>query len=214
MKVFLIGYRSWAISAFKAVIKERKDLEFTILQNPEKLSKIENSVVLGAGWSWIIDQGLLDKNKIIALMHPSDLPNYAGGSPIQHQIIDGLTNSKATLFQVTKSLDGGPILYKTDLCLKGHMQNIFENLKNCTTELFLKFLNDYPNIPKTYQKPQKIYKRITPDDSRFLMNEISGMTTKELYNCIRSKEDPYPNMYIQDDIGKLYIRSADFVPHQ
>ena len=50
-------------------------------------------------------------------MHPSDLPKYAGGSPIQHQIINGVINSKATLFEVTKEIDSGPILYKTNLSL-------------------------------------------------------------------------------------------------
>tara|TARA_Y100000310_G_scaffold331187_1_gene404305 strand:- start:120 stop:782 length:663 start_codon:yes stop_codon:yes gene_type:complete len=213
MKIVLIGYRPWALSAFETITKQKPSIEFTTINNPRELLKVESSIILGAGWSWVINQDLLNKNKITALVHPSNLPDYAGGSPIQHQIIDGLTCSKATLFEVTKDIDGGPILYKTDLCLKGHMDQIFNNLRDCTVKLFLQFIDNYPNLPRQQQSPKKIYRRIKPEDSKFLKSEISRMTAKQLYNYIRCKESPYPNMYIEDKSGKLYFKKVEFIPN-
>ncbi len=44
MKVFLIGYRSWAISAFKAVIKQRKDKEDQIAQLIQQNEQLQGLV--------------------------------------------------------------------------------------------------------------------------------------------------------------------------
>jgi len=38
-------------------------------------------------------------------IHPSDLPKYRGGSPIQNQIIDGVKDSAVTLFKMDYDLD-------------------------------------------------------------------------------------------------------------
>ena len=68
------------------------------LNNPE--------IIFFIGWSWIIDDHLIKSNKCICL-HPSPLPKYRGGSPIQHQIINGESLSAVTFFEMTNDLDAG-----------------------------------------------------------------------------------------------------------
>lgn len=210
MKIVLAGYRSWATKAFDAVKLIFPEVSFSIASSPEELSKVHDSVILGAGWSWILDDSFIDRNEIIALVHPSDLPEYAGGTPLQHQIIAGIVNTKATLFEVTNKLDAGPILYKSDLSLEGNMIDIFSSLSDVTVDLFSRFIKDYPNIPKEIQKPKKIYKRLKPEDSNLsgLINEMSSL---EIYNHIRCREHPYPNAYIKDDTGTLYFKQVTFI---
>ena len=44
-----------------------------------------------------------------------NLPKFRGGSPIQNQIIRGITKSKISAFRVNSVIDGG------DICLKRHI---------------------------------------------------------------------------------------------
>ena len=44
------------------------------------------------------------------MLHPSALPKFRGGSPIQNQIIRNIKNSKVTLFKMNEKIDAGPII--------------------------------------------------------------------------------------------------------
>ena len=210
MKVVLAGYREWATAAFSILKNEIKNVSFVEVNTPEQLNKISNSIVLGAGWSWILDESFLTRNKITALVHPSDLPSYAGGTPLQHQIINGITQTKATLFEVTNDLDGGPILYKSDLSLSGNMTDVFESLTKATVNLFKQFINDYPNVNKQYQTQGKIYKRLKPEDGEITREMFQDMSALDLYNYIRCREKPYPNTFLKDKTGTLYFGNVSF----
>ena len=78
-------------------------------------------IIILLGWSWILKKEVVNNFYVIGI-HPSDLPNYAGGSPIQNQIINGLSSSKCTLFKISKYVDKGPILGKTNLNLDGNIE--------------------------------------------------------------------------------------------
>ena len=87
MKIVLIGYREWALKAFSnfrnlKVLKTNEDLNFFI----DEYKSEEDLCLLFAGWSQIIKSEIIDKFICISL-HPSDLPRFRGGSPIQNQKI-------------------------------------------------------------------------------------------------------------------------------
>ena len=44
------------------------------------------------------------------MLHPSSLPQYRGGSPIQNQIIDGIKESEVCIFKMEKEIDSGQII--------------------------------------------------------------------------------------------------------
>lgn len=212
MKIIFAGYRTWAIKAFEDVIEKCSLKNFEIVSKPEDLNKIRNSVILGAGWSWIIPPEVIEGNELIALMHPSDLPKYSGGSPIQHQIIDGLTKTMGALFQVDTKIDAGPIFLKKEMSLTGNMDEIFESLRTVTCDLMSEFIVKYPDIKPTPQEKTKerVRKRLKPEDSRIAKEDFQKYSTETLYNMIRCRENPYPNVYVEDDHGRLYISSVRY----
>ena len=62
------------------------------------------------------------------MLHPSPLPKFRGGTPIQNQIIAGKKISSVTLFKINKILDGGPIIAKKPYSLEGSMSQILARI--------------------------------------------------------------------------------------
>ena len=68
-------------------------------------------VGLVAAYGQIIPQSILDKfSGQIYNIHPSLLPKYRGPSPLQQQILDGLTQTGVTIIQLDAKMDHGPIV--------------------------------------------------------------------------------------------------------
>ena len=66
---------------------------------------------LVAAYGKIIPQSILDKfNNHIYNIHPSLLPKFRGPSPLQKQILDGVTQTGVTIIQLDEKMDHGPIL--------------------------------------------------------------------------------------------------------
>jgi methionyl-tRNA formyltransferase len=213
-KIIFCGYRSWAIDVFHEIKKNHTSCDFYLAENMKALSDLlyipEVDLVILAGWSWILKKSVVSNNLVVGL-HPSNLPDYAGGSPIQNQIIDGVINSKMTLFKLDKKIDTGEILLKTDLNLSGDMKEIFKSLTESSVLLINKILSEYSEI-KSYEQGDggKKCRRIKPQDSRLTVERIKKMSTVDLYNFIRCREDPYPNVYIEDEEGKLYLKKVKY----
>lgn len=217
--VVFAGYRDWADELFSRVSHECPEKLFIRAASPDELSllidRIQPDCVVLAGWSWILPEEIVNSTLVVGL-HPSDLPDYAGGSPIQHQIIDGVTSSKMTLFRVTSSLDSGPALSKVELSLCGHMEDIFERMVECGVRLLVPVFQDLKKIAampvETLYCVEEVKnkRRLKPEASRLKRSDFQTLTTLELFNLIRAREDPYPNVYIEDETGKLFFTRAEF----
>ena len=59
------------------------------------------------------------------MKHPSPLPKFRGGSPIQNQIINGKSDSAVSIFKISEKLDEGDIIYQKYLSLEGELSKIF-----------------------------------------------------------------------------------------
>ena len=221
MHVLFCGYRDWALTTLANVKSLVPDVDFALVSNPEEmaaaLAKGEKpDLILCVGWSWILPPSLVDSIPTVGI-HPSDLPAYAGGSPIQHQILDGITDTRASLFRLTSKLDRGPILAKAPLSLEGRLSEVFDELASVSSRLICGFLRDYPaSLERTvlaesdFQEGPR--KRLLPKDSELTFEKISKMNCRELYDFIRCHEDPYPNAYFEDETGKVLIKCAEFEP--
>lgn len=215
--VVFAGYRDWADRILEMLTVRCGGMEFVRVDSPEALSAAidgeQPGLVLLAGWSWILPEAELEKQPVFGL-HPSDLPDYAGGSPIQHQIIDGVRDSKLTLFRLTPKLDHGPTVFKADLSLDGHLDEIFERISTAGADLMERLLNEFPDHPEIREPvpddQAKTRRRLKPDASRLEKAELGGFTCEELYNLIRAREDPYPNVYVEDETGRLYFKRVEF----
>jgi methionyl-tRNA formyltransferase len=168
-----------------------------------------------AGWSWKIENSVVNNSYVVGL-HPSDLPNFKGGSPIQNQILQGITKTKASLFKLTECFDDGPVLLQTELSLKGSINNIFKNLKAATITLFNRFLKEetFNKNPPASKNGGSYYKRLSKEDSRVFPKCFLEMNALTLYNLMRCREDPYPNVFIEDKTGRLLFKKVDFIENE
>ena len=147
MRVIFCGYRSWALNIIDEIKKHKKINSCEIITSKEEYDFKFNKLVINAdlivflGWSWIIPKKITNKYLCVG-MHPSDLPDYRGGSPIQHQIINGVIETKISLMTISEKLDGGDIWLKNYLDLRGNnIECIFKNIEKSSIVLFNNFLD-------------------------------------------------------------------------
>lgn len=221
INVVFCGYRSWANSIFEVVEKHNNINVKKTIKTFEEYKEFEAhpisdvDLILFIGWSWIIPESFTD-NHICLGIHPSDLPQYRGGSPLQNQIINGVLNSKVSLITLSSKLDAGEIWLKEDLALAGDsMDDIFDNIIHSSITLMNSFFNDYPNIKPITQDISKgsYFKRRKPEESKLTIDDFNKMTLQELYKFIRSLTDPYPNAFIEDNEGnRLVFKNVSYIP--
>ncbi|MCZ8313250.1 MAG: formyltransferase family protein [Magnetospirillum sp.] len=215
MHIQICAYREWALAAARAVEALCAEHRFSTAKDPHELERQligakAPDLICAIGWSWIFDRVLAESTWIVGV-HPSDLPDFAGGSPIQNQILEGVTATKNTLFRITPDLDAGPILGKVPLSLAGHMHEIFANLTFSTVVLLDRFIRAFPDgIVQTPQVPSKKLRRLKPEAGRLHPDDFARMDTAKLFDFIRCREDPYPNAYMEDSAGILHFKRADF----
>ena len=220
MKVIFCGYRDWALNVINKIKSHPRITEFKIISSKNKYDNefselvLQTDMIIFLGWSWIIPKEIT-KNHLCLGVHPSDLPCYRGGSPIQNQIIDGVTKTKVSLMTLDEKLDAGSVWLKNDLNLEGdNIHIIFKNIENSTIDLFETFFNSYPNIKATDQNLElgSYFKRRKPEQSRLEIDDFKSKSLKEIYDFVRCLTDPYPNAFIEDKSGnKLIFKEVRYI---
>ena len=211
MKILCVGYRDWAIKIYTNLKKRRKNifLHYTKSYLEKKILKVNPDIILFYGWSWIIKKKIF-KNYDCFMLHPSPLPKYRGGSPIQNQIIRDEKNSAVTIFKVNEIIDGGDIYFQKKILLTGSLSEIFERIIKEGTKGTLKILNKKKN--KTKKQNHNIatyFKRRKPQQSEITVKEIKEKPAKYIANKIRMLDDPYPNAFIKLKNKKLFIKKFE-----
>ena len=210
MKILFCGYRDWAIRIHKAL---GKICDFA--SNPEELKEKTATTcydsIFFIGWSWMVEDELIESSRCIC-MHPSPLPKYRGGSPLQNQIISGETKSAVTFFVMDSKMDHGKILWQQDFSLSGELVYILAKLAELG-KLGVEFILNNPNYEGYEQDHSQatVYKRRKPADSEIKPEDFCVMTAEKLYNKIRCLQDPYPRPFIKCKDGTiLYITGAEY----
>lgn len=208
MKVLGIGYRDWAISIYKNLSKNKIKIKILKKKNIslKEINKYNPDIILFYGWSKKVSNRIVEKYKCI-MLHPSKLPDFAGGSPLQNQIIRNIKKSAITLFVMNKKIDQGNIIAQKMIMLTGELKDIFNRIVKTGTLLSLNIIKK--NYIEKKIRVNKIYKRRSPSQSEITHKEIKTKNAIYLYNKIRMLQDPYPNAYIKTFDGKkLYIQKA------
>lgn len=204
MNVEYHGYRPWAKQIESNLKAVRSDAWCISDQKPD--------VSLYYGWSWIIPKEV-HEDHLCLILHPSPLPKYRGGSPLQHQIINGEKVSAVTILKVGEQLDAGEIYSQTAFSLDGTLNHIFKRIVNIGTVDTINVLKGIANgtIQPVAQDDSlaTIYRRRKPEQSRLTIEDLQTKTALELHNFIRALADPYPNAYMECADGKkLYFSGA------
>jgi methionyl-tRNA formyltransferase len=221
MKVIFLAYREWSLDVYKA-IERHPNVQFCVLCKTqvelEKLDLNDFDLIISCGWSEEIGNETLSKIKAIGV-HCAELDRYSYGSPIQLQIIDGVTRTKHRVFSFTYDEDSPRAhthncLYshEVDLDLSGNMADILEQMTVTSKVLFRRYLDDYPNIKwQKWPSEEIIRKKREPKDSVLSKEDFNNMNTEELYDFFRCLEGPYPNGCIKDEKGVLYIEKVKYL---
>jgi len=148
-------------------------------------------------------------------VHPSALPQYRGGSPLQHQIMSGVEDSAVTTFRMTSELDAGPIARTSGLSLKGSLAEIFERMSKIAADHIVSISQEWldTGVVATYPQygePTLFYRR-TPDMSEITLREWHSGEAEPLANKIRALNgEGYPPAFIRTIDGRrLVIREAE-----
>ncbi len=215
-RILFCGYRDWSIEIYNG-LSICGNTQMKIVKNTEQLMEVLESYdpdcIFFIGWSSILDKSIVDKYYCICL-HPSPLPKYRGGSPIQHQIIRGEKESAVTLFKMDEKIDQGPVVFQKSFSLDGDLREVFNRITSigrvAVQSIIDKIVNNLPLQEANQDHSQSsYYRRRKPHMSEIKPEDFTNLTAKELYDKIRALQDPYPNAFVRcKDGNKLYIYGA------
>jgi len=214
MYVDILGYRPWAYDIYKAVKLERPNLAIDYFSKLESL-RSHADVTFAVGWSEIIPEDIYSKRPVL-ILHPSPLPKYRGGSPIQHQLIAGEKVSAVTLFKLDAEhpeIDSGPIAWQMAFSLEGSLNQIFGRIIDLGTKGILNSISllECKELHFLEQDDTQatVFKRRLPYESEISRDEMTTWPAWKLEAKIRGLADPYPNAFITcADDEVLYITGA------
>lgn len=141
-------------------------------------------IVFVLGYTKILEQKILLSNKLILVVHESDLPKGRGFSPLQWQVLEGKNNITVCLLEVTNKVDSGAIYDKILLKLNG--SELYDELRvkqaEATFRLIMRFLDNYPNNFSIQQSGvSSFYPRRYPSDSKLDIEK----SIREQFNLLR-----------------------------
>lgn len=226
LNVTILAYRDWAFPICEMIQNHPRVNQTKLLTNyqdyvnwfkpgvdTQASQNFVSDLVMFCGWSDQPDPEILKMVPHVGL-HCAESDKYSAGTPLQNQILDGIDVTTHRVFNVGyPELSRREWCYETKLSLQGNMSDVLEQMTATGKFLYRQFLNDWPNVEwkKWPQVNENMWsKKRTPQDSMITKNQFSQMSTKELYDFFRCLESPYPNGYIEDDFGKLYIEKVSF----
>jgi len=221
-KILFCSYREWSNKICDEIeyIFSYDPIDFIRCDTQEKflqiIKKEKFDVIFFLGWSDIISEKIVNSNLCICL-HPSLLPLYRGGSPLQNQLINNEDVSGITLFKMDKSLDKGPIIYQGKFNLKEEKNKGLDNIYSNIIKLGIQGIKEITisiikneNIKAVSQSGNSTYfKRRTPNMSEIQIEDFKNNTAEEILNKVVGLQDPYPNAFVLCKNGtKLYIKDV------
>ena len=209
MRLACIGYRDWSLNIYSKIKEEFPCYDFLIQTSKDTYSeqqilKFNPDLVFFYGWSDIIAADLIEKYKCL-MLHPSPLPKYRGGSPIQNQIIRGEIDSAVTIFLMDNGIDTGPIAGQNYLSLKGSLDDIFNRIETIGYELTKDILLNGLALKTQDHTSATSFTRLSPNMSEITIEELTLQSSLYLSNKIRMLQYPYPNAFLKTSDGKKLV---------
>ena len=219
MNILFCGYREWANTCLSGLSSSYPDADFFLVTNRRQLGFYKGSfekfdMIFFVGWSWKVPLKLIETQKCICI-HPSPLPKYRGGSPIQNQIIAGEISSRVTAFIMNEEIDAGPVLHSVPYSLRGELAAVLNNIAYASIECLSKIIDFFKVNKKLTGTPQDnskatYFPRRLPEQSEIKLEDFKSCKSRQIYDKIRSLQSPYPCAYVVCGDGKkLFLVAAE-----
>ena len=208
--ILCVTSRDWGCRIYDLLKSTLPEYNFKIIRDKNSyyddvIKEFKPDIILWYGWSLIIPPNIVNNYDCICL-HPSPLPKYRGGTPIQNQIINGEKISAVTLFKMKEGIDDGDIIRQLPMSLSGKIEDIFNRMVKLGFSATCDFLKNGYKLIKQKDSEATYCSRRKPIDSEITYEEIKTQSAEYIYNKVRMLTDPYPNAYITDKYGKkIYI---------
>ena len=168
-------------------------------------------LLLFYGWSWKVPKDVVEQNICICL-HPSKLPDFRGGSPIQNQIMEGVETSAVSVIRMNEKLDAGPIYQQHALSLVGSIDEILLRIASIGRSITVSLVEDFINDELIFLEQDEALlapvKRRRPCDGAIDIDQAAKTEFRQLSRLILSLRDPYPNAYIELNGRNLLIKDV------
>lgn len=193
-----------ALSDYKVealVAKSTSEMNSILGGNPDI------DVIFFPHFSEIIPEEIFNRFLCIGF-HTGNLPKGRGGSPIQHQILEGDYLCPVSAIQIVGTLDAGPIYLQkeVDLC-KGNIVEILAQLSLVVASMISEMVLKIP-IPIKQDGESQVRKRIQEGDSKLI---IEDLTDRQIYDRIRMVDGlDYPPAYLEIGNIRLILTSAEW----
>jgi len=216
----IIASKGWAWSyrlLSKLQALKLEDTKFTIAFRNQDIrvdiseAKKENARIriVYFHWSEYITSEFFDNHECITI-HTSNLPHGRGGTPIQNQILDGITQTRVNALKTVKGVDRGPIYSSKEISLQGNLSDIWMSISDATVILIQRILaHDIIPIEQSSIELMEFepYKRLSGAP-----NPLDSNTLEEVYDKVRMVDAPgYPNAQIIIDGFVLDFTNARFI---
>ena len=190
---------NWLSEYFPEYLKTSNEFNVKICYEEKEVRGVDLVFVLG--YTKVLKGEILSSNKLLLVIHESDLPKGRGFAPIQWQILEGKNDITVCLLEVNNELDTGHIFDKIILSFDG--TELYEEIRKkqamITFELITRFLDKYPNFNFEKQKGKpSFYHRRRPSDSQLDVDQ----TIRNQFNLLRiCNNKDWPAFFEIDGVG-------------
>lgn len=155
----------WLKTFCKKFTNTNKKFNIKIYYNYSKIKNFDYVFVLG--YTRILPNYFIQKNKLIMVIHESDLPKGKGNSPLQWQILKNKKYISVNLIKLSEKVDSGDIILKDKIILNG--TELYDEIRWKQAKISFKLIARFLRLKKIKFKKQIgkefFYKKRTPKDS-------------------------------------------------
>ncbi len=204
MKILIISKdNAWTRKLVHLLYKEEYDCIYTSICSKELIDDINPDWIFFFHWSDIVLKEIYNNYKCVVI-HTGRLPKDRGGSPIQNQILKGITHTRVNAIEMKEQVDSGAIYHSIPLTLQGNITDIWLSIASITHKIINYCVTIDPK-PIPQNGIPYTYKRIKD-------NQLKFDSTKDLsyiYDQIRMVDNnSYPNPYIEIEGYKIEFSRA------
>lgn len=167
------------------------------LKNGELLPVLEElkpELIVVVAYGKILPKYVIEYPKYGCInMHASKLPKYRGAAPIQRAVIDGETETAATVMLMDEGLDTGDILAEKLLKIGDEETSgeLFDRMTTAGGEVLCDVIRDIKSIKPRKQEGEPLYAHMITKEEAHIDWSVSG---RKICNLIRGM-NPYPLAY-------------------